>query len=459
MALFLLLPLTVVAQIRVAAVDPVSGTETNITGALYSMGTPGPSDEVRTRFRIYNTTNAPLTIQRVRVSGTGFSMSEPSPTVVASGRSLDVTVLFVAARSGGYSATFTADSFSVLLTATVAIAPTVTAARGGTPIGAGSSIDIGSANSGQTVTKTIWLENRESLGLTVRSLRVTGDGLSLAPGTPATLAIAAGQAESIVIRFQPTGASRRYAGSLIMDGRMFVLAAIGTDPPLPRPSIEIDGTAASGQSPKLSVQFATVPETDANGTLRMEFQPLPSVTTSDDSAIRFLSSNGRNLPVQVRRGQAKAFFGTAANAAQDAVFQTGSTAGTITWTLEIGSFKEVRTMQLSPAAANVAESRALRRVQDLDVTVTGFDNTRSMNQLAFTFYDTSGREVAPGAIRVDVRQEFSRFFSTSSTGGVFTLRASFPVSGGAASQIGSVDVELVNSAGTSRTQRLTIAGN
>jgi hypothetical protein len=294
----------------------------------------------------------------------------------------------------------------------------------------------------------------------VRSLRVTGDGgISAAPGTLSTFSIAAGQAESIEIRFQPSGGSRRYTGSLTIDGRIFPFTAIGTDPPLPQPSIEVDGVSASGQTPKLSVQFATVPETDVNGTLKMEFKPLVTAGSADDPAIRFLTSNGRNLPVQVRRGQAKAFFGTAANAAQDAVFQTGSTAGTITWTLEIGAFKETRTMQLQPAPANISEALALRRVQDLDISLTGFDNTKSMDQLSFTFYDTSGRAVAPGAIKVDVKQDFSRFFSASTTGGVFTMRASFPVSGGAASLIGSVDVELINSAGTARTQRLQIAGN
>lgn len=459
LALALLLPFALTAQLRVAAVDASTNAETTITGAVYNVGNPGPSDEIKTRFRIYNTTNAPLTVQRVRVSGAGFSMTEPSPTIVAAGRSLDVSVTFQAARYGGYSANFTADSWSILLTANVALGPTITTARGGSPIGAGTPVDLGTANSGQTVSKTVWLENRESLALTVRSMRVSGDGIAAAPGTFTTFSIAAGQAEAIEIRFQPTGASRRYTATLTIDGRVFPLTAIGTDPPLPQPSIEVDGVSASGQAPKLSVQFATVPETDVNGTIKMDFKPLVSTGSADDPAIRFLTSNGRNLPVQVRRGQAKAFFGSAANAAQDAVFQTGSTAGTITWTLEIGTFKEVRTMQLQPAPANISESLALRRVQDLDISLTGFDNTRSMDQLSFTFYDTSGRAVSPGAIKVDVKQDFSRFFSTSATGGVFTMRASFPVSGGAASLIGSVDVELVNSAGTARTQRLQIAGN
>lgn len=447
------------AQLRVAVVDASTNAETTVTGAVFNIGNPGPSDELKVRFRIYNTTSLPITVQRVRLSGDGFTMVEPSATPLAAGHSFELIVTFRAARYGGYSANFTIDAWSVLLTANVALGPTVTTTRGGTPISAGTPIDLGNAYAGQTISKTVLLENRESLALTVRSLRLAGEAMTLAPGTFSTFSIAAGQAASIEVRILPSGAGRRYSGSLTIDGRVFPLTAVGTDPQLPQPSIEIDGVSASGQSPKLSVQFATVPEIDVNGTLKMEFQPLPSAGAADDPAIRFLASSGRNLPVQVRRGQAKAYFGATANAAQDAVFQTGATAGTITWTLEIGTFREVRTMELPPAPANVSEALALRRVQDLDISLTGFDNTKSLQQLSFTFYDTSGRAVAPGAIPVDVRQDFSRFFSTSSTGGVFTVRASFPVSGGTASLIGSVDVELTNSAGTSRTQRLQLTGN
>jgi hypothetical protein len=89
------------------------------------------------------------------------------------------------------------------------------------------------------------------------------------------------------------------------------------------------------------------------------------------------------------------------------------------------------------------------------VSLTGFDNTRSMSAALFSFYDASGRLLTAAPIRAEIRREFEQFFGTSDTGGVFTMRATFPVQGPVA-QINAVEVELQNGAGNTRTQRLTI---
>jgi len=58
--------------------------------------------------------------------------------------------------------------------------------------------------------------------------------------------------------------------------------------------------------------------------------------------------------------------------------------------------------------------------------------------------------IAPGAVRTDSSQDFAAFFQASDAGGVFLLRALFPVTGNA-SGIASFDVALTNSAGTAKT--------
>jgi len=86
--------------------------------------------------------------------------------------------------------------------------------------------------------------------------------------------------------------------------------------------------------------------------------------------------------------------------------------------------------------------------------LTGFDNTRSMGALVFTFHDSGGNTIAPGMIRIDATLDFSRYFAASDLGGAFLLRLAFPVTGDA-SGIASCEAALTNSAGSSRTTRTT----
>ena len=75
--------------------------------------------------------------------------------------------------------------------------------------------------------------------------------------------------------------------------------------------------------------------------------------------------------------------------------------------------------------------------------------------MAFTFYDRAGTAVVPGAIRADSSAEFGRYFRTSPLGGLFQLRATFPVTG-EASAIDAVEVEMANSAGASKSARVPV---
>jgi hypothetical protein len=54
---------------------------------------------------------------------------------------------------------------------------------------------------------------------------------------------------------------------------------------------------------------------------------------------------------------------------------------------------------------------------------------------------------------VQVSPDFSRWWNESKLGGIFGFNASFPVTGDA-SQIGSVEVEIENASGKTRTERM-----
>jgi len=53
-------------------------------------------------------------------------------------------------------------------------------------------------------------------------------------------------------------------------------------------------------------------------------------------------------------------------------------------------------------------------------------------------------------MRQDVAADFRRFFESSDAGGMFQMRAAFPVTGGA--EVAGVEIELVNPSGGSKIQ-------
>jgi hypothetical protein len=83
------------------------------------------------------------------------------------------------------------------------------------------------------------------------------------------------------------------------------------------------------------------------------------------------------------------------------------------------------------------------------VTINGYDNTYSAGQLSFTFYDVTGKLIAP--VTVNAATSFQQYFFTNNTaGGAFALQASFPVQGDV-TQVGSVAIGLTNSQGQTNT--------
>jgi hypothetical protein len=206
----------------------------------------------------------------------------------------------------------------------------------------------------------------------------------------------------------------------------------------------------SGSQPVVSVRFNETPETSGTGVLLLDFRPtVPNA--SDDPAVMFVGSGSRRLSFQVTEGDPAASFG----AAKNVLFQTGTTAGILTFTLQCGEHTIQRTLTIAPAKVAIDAARANRRASDLDVTITGYDNTRTAGRFTFTFFDRSGATVQPGAIPVDLTGDFSRYFAISRVGGAFHVRATFPVTGDA-SQIGGVEVSLANSAGAAATGRVEV---
>lgn len=181
------------------------------------------------------------------------------------------------------------------------------------------------------------------------------------------------------------------------------------------------------------------------GVLTLAFQANGS---HSDPTILFVRSGSKSIGFTVAQGETRATF---SGGETETALQTGTTAGTIT--LRIVSNSDTLSIAIPATPVVVDMARGTRTSSGLDIELTGFDNTRSVSQLRFQFFDRNGRAIGSGPVSVDAGANFRSFFEASALGGLFSLRASFPVSGDA-SQIAGAEVELVNSAGSTRSQRI-----
>jgi hypothetical protein len=431
------------AQLRLYVAPPNS--EIPISG-VYEQGTVAAGDTLETRFRVRNHGISAVTITSLGVAGSGFSIAnQPSlPHTLAPGLNADFVVRFHARDYGTYSANLSVNGISVLLRAASLAA--VMVRSNGNPISAGASIDFGRAERGSASVVSFELANATTQMVGFRSIQVTGAAFR-GDVLPAPGDLAPGTAAPFVVRFEPKTAGV-FTGTLVVDGREFRLTGAAMEPAFTRPTVVLEEVSGeSGRQGRVSVRFGSPSRASGTGRLRIEFQPLE--TADNDSGILFPGSGSRTIPFTVKEGEAEARFGDVTQA----VFQTGTTAGNIVLTAEVGGFTEQTNVVIGSAAVRFDQSAAARNGNSLEVKLTGFDNTHSVGEIAFTFYDRSGQPVQPGAIRVNARDDFKRYFEASTLGGVFALRATFPVAGNAA-DIQGVEVEFANSHSTTRTPRL-----
>jgi hypothetical protein len=426
----------------------VDGNVEHPVPAAYDLGSVYAGESISAHFRLRNTSSASATVNVLGVGGAGFTLNAPTPPLgLAPQAAVDLTVIFSAVETGAYSAALRSDGVSVLLTATVLPRLTylVETGTGRQPLGPGG-VDFGSVTRGATVVRHFVIQNQTSLILTVPAIAVPSGDFSLLAGVPSGAVLQSLQTSAFDVQFMPAAAGAR-SGSLVIGDRTYPLFGAGQDPPLPRPTLAIDlKQPASLQQGMLTVQFDSPAQAAGSGSVTMAFQP--AAVGATDPAIVFAS------------GSRGATFAVSPGDLQAAVpFQTGTTAGVISFAVQLGGFSDQRTVVIPAAPVGITTAQGLRSAGSLEVRVTGFDNTRTLTGLTFTFFDTGGNALAPGgnalapgAIATDVTGEFARYFQGSDAGGVFLLSAVFPVTG-AASAIASFEVGLTNSAGIAKTTR------
>lgn len=316
-----------------------------------------------------------------------------------------------------------------------------------TPISFGQIVN-GTSGS-QVLTFTVTNPSTSFNSVTVPSISVSGTGFVLysaitGAGTfPAS--VAPGGSLVFRVAFTPT-ATGTYSGLLSIGSRVFSLAGLSINSPLPSISLTVNpAPLASQQQATIAVQFASASSLNLVGTITLAFAP--SMTgVSDDPAILFLANGARTLSISVASGTQSATY----NGQSALSFQTGTTAGTITFAVSFPNTPTyTQSYTITPAIVQITSATAVRSNPNLVVTLAGYDNTYSAGQLSFTFYDTSGKAIAP--VGVNAASNFQNlFFNSNQSGGAYSLQATFPVTGDVTS-VSSVGVTITNSVGQTTT--------
>jgi hypothetical protein len=457
--LALLAPVAVQARI---ALFTVSGSTETPVASLYQFGSVASGGTQTARFRARNSGTASVTVTNLAVSGSGFSITQTSspPFVIAPGSFQDIYVQFSGTILASYSANFQivygTSGVSVLLLATVVAAPTlatVSASGGCTgPDPATSTIDFGRVQAGQAAACSLVLKNNGTQSLSIAKLAVAGSGFQFPSSIQTPIALNPGAVFNLVVNFSPSSAAV-YSGTLTVDSRSYPLTGTAFAPALPTPILEFDaGTPGSSEQRTLTMRLGAPSPVSASGSVLLSFRSASTIA-SDDSSVVFVATGARAVPFSIKTGDTQFVLG----GQPGAVFQTGTTAGTISFSVSATvsmSGAASAAMTIPATAIQVDNATATSRAGNLDVQVWGFDNTYSAGAMSFTFYDTAGNMIQPGAVSADFSPQFRTYFNSSQSGSAFQMRVSFPVIGDS-TQVGSVDVKLTNSMGTAALQRLT----
>jgi len=445
--LALLLPLAIRAQIALFTVS--NGVEVPI-GSVLDMGKVAAGDTASVRIRVRNIGTKAASITYFFADGVGYTIDRPTlPFTIAPASVQDALLSFSQTTVAPlYPANLRVDSdinsVSTIVIANVVLGPALTVfpectGSNGPP----ASIDFGSVQTGLLRLCNFSLQNPSAQAMTIATFKVTGTGFQISTGPQAPFTIPAGGAIAFVVNFTPSAAGT-YTGSLAIETRTYALKGTAFNTPLPTPLLEFDaGSIQSAQQRRLTMRLPSAASSSASGNVNLAFVPDATLVT-DDPAVVFLSTGTRSLPFSVTQGSTLISI----SGQTSAMFQTGTTSGRIRFTLSGVTTAGDPTTLLTVPASTISIDSAIgtRRAGDLDIQVTGFDNTYSAGVMTFTFSDISGAALSAGAIRADFTPDFRTFFSKAQAGSAFQIRVSFPVTGDT-SGIGSVDVQLTNSRG------------
>jgi hypothetical protein len=450
-------PALALAQLALVTYD---GTNTSPVGATYNFGTIAAGDTQSVVFRVVNNSTSPMVVQAPAVSGFGFTITAvngttpysipPAPSPL---NFLAFTVQFTGSLVASYSASLQVAGISTILLATVVPAPSLTIFPPCTGNNSTGAIQFGSLQNGTVHLCNLSVQNSNAQPLVISKISVTGafQGSNIQT-LPVTLA--PGQATTFVIQVTPSCGTTAIQGALVVNTRSYPITGSGLDPLLPKPSITFDAqTFASGEQHALTMTLPSPAVCAVNGLVNLTFVPKVNGAVSDDAAVEFLAGSTRTLPFRTSANSTQVSI----NGQSSAMFQTGTTAGKITFTLSQAQINgdPTTSVVIPPATISLEGATASnQRTGELDVAVEAYDNTYSAGSMSFTFFDSSGKMIG-SPMNADFTSQFKSYFvQQQNTGSAFLMRVSFPV-GGNQALVGTVMATLTNAAGQVQTGSLT----
>jgi hypothetical protein len=238
----------------------------------------------------------------------------------------------------------------------------------------------------------------------------------------------------------------------MVNRRSLRLRGTGLELPFPKPEIILrPQPAGSGQQIWLAIGLASPPRSDGSGQVRLGFRS-GLADVSDDPGVQFMHNGQRAAVFRVRQGREAPDF----DGLPEIAFQTGTTAGSIVLSAELGGHLAETTVLMPRLPVVLYSTRATSTATSVEVDITGFDNTRTASVVAFSFFDATGQILPPGRISLKPAADFLKYFNSSALGGVFALHAGFPVTGDT-SLVSFAEVEITNSVGVTLSERVPVA--
>ena len=445
------LPIGVQAQIALFAEN---GTTETPIAQNFDIGKVAIGTTLQVHFRARNTGSTTVQLSPPALSGAGFSLVNPPLSTIALAPQdfRDFTLQLAAGGAGTYNAFFQLNSLSVLVLAE-SVYSLSTGGGCSMPDATSGNIVFATITSSLTASCTVTLRNPTTQTVTLSQVATTGTGFGSPQGVSSPLAIPPGGSATFSIAFVPTTPGV-YSGTFAVDAHIYTLSATAVSPVLPAPVFTFDaGAFQSAQQRNVTLSLPTVSPVEATGTLTIAFTP-DTTLVPDDPSVDFAATGARSMPFTVHQGSTQVLL----NGQSSAVFQTGTTSGKINFYVSSNvPFQSASTaaVTIPPAKVSVDSALGSGLAGSVVLQITGYDNTYSAGPMSFVFYETGGRALSQGSLSADFTSGFRTYFSKAQAGGMFQAAITFPVNGDV-TQVGAVDVQITNSAGTASLQRITI---
>jgi len=216
------------------------------------------------------------------------------------------------------------------------------------------------------------------------------------------------------------------------------------------------GNINAGQQAAAQVVLSNPYPLPMSGQLTMSFLPAAGLPAADPQ-MQFLTG-GTTVGFTIPANSNQALF---ADGSGGISFQSGTVAGTITFTVSLQSSNETITPSPAPRATATVNSQSpvitnvtINSVSGnvLEVIITGYSSIREVTEANFTFAAATGITVNTPNVKVNVNSVFTQWYQGATSqnfGSQFKLTVPFTLQGGTRSGLSGVTVNLVNRIGTS----------